>query len=191
MTKDYSSKPPIELPPQLSFATLVILCLFAIGIIAIYVKDYEGFIIIIIGISIIVYGIWRLHTITDTFSWNKHNATITESELVTVREANEYGGQIIYYPKIEYLYVINGRNVISDRLSIIPHEYRLTDKDKVGRILNRYYIGKEVTIRINPDNTEFSILLPGSGRRTKEHYFAIVLGGLLIVALGVFVFLTL
>jgi len=107
-----------------------------------------GFWVTVIGL-ITLYLLFKLIKI---FFYKKAEGTIVKSEVKKINNQISYD---YYYPLIEYEYEVNGKRYRSDRIFLTKLE---SDYNTIKKIVDKFPVGKKITIYYNPFKPEDSLL---------------------------------
>lgn len=102
-------------------------------------------------------------------SWPNVEGEITTSEEEKI--GSNYNVSI--KSKIIYSYIVNGETYQSKRIKVGPQSISSTDRGWVERTLERYPLGKKLTVYYNPTLPVKTVLEPGFNIRI---YFPILIG---------------
>jgi hypothetical protein len=119
-------------------------------------------------------GAERMRTDAAT-EWPTTFGTVLSAQL----EELEYGSELRWFPRVTYQYTVQGRTVVTTRLSPgqQPH---WRDRADAIRFLERYLLRSRVVVYYNPTNAADSVLEPRGGGRS-DHALGL---GVALVALG-------
>jgi hypothetical protein len=95
-----------------------------------------------------------------------------------VISAERERARVGYIPVIEYKYTVDGKDHDSTTRSSIDKQYSRLIAQK---IIDRYPIGKSITVYYKPGNPDESVLEPGAGLSG----LIFILGGLVVLTAGV------
>ncbi len=107
-----------------------------------------GFWVSVLG----VITLYLLFKLVKTFFFKKTEGVIVKSQVKKVENQISYD---YYYPLIEYEYSVNGKKYKSDRIFLSKLE---SDYSTVKKIVDKFPVGKKITIYYNPFNPEEAIL---------------------------------
>lgn len=113
--------------------------------------------------------------------WPTVEGVITESKL---RSKNSDGAPI-YSAAITYQYLVNETEIHSNRVWF-GDNYSTTDRGLFVNILNKYPVGKKVTVYYKPDDEFIAVLEPGAVTSSYLNYIVgwtllTIGGGLLLI----------
>ncbi len=134
---------------------------------------------IIIGILFVLEGAYFYQQDTESESWYQTEGVILSSDIYT--ESGEHG--TMYKANIVYQYQVNGINYTSDDVS--TGHLSSSDRNYAQQTVNKYYVGKTVTVFYNPKDPSNAVLEPGA---TIFPYIIILFGLLPIIVGSVFLY---
>ena len=105
-----------------------------------------------VGIACIYMGYYNITNSKASESWPSTKGVIIKSVVVKTESA-EHNGRT-YSAKIEYKYIVEYKEYISDKVSFL-------NTDRPTTKVKKYPVGKEVDVFYNPENLEISVLEPG------------------------------
>jgi len=129
-------------------------------------------IFLFVGSSFVYFGIKSYQNEIATESWPQTEGIIISSDIYSSSgdHSTTYGANIVYQ------YQVNGINYTSDDVS--SADFSSSDSSHAQRIINKYYVGKNVIVYYNPSNPSDAVLEPGT---TWISYIIILFGILPIV----------
>ena len=141
---------------------------------------FTGLVLIIIGVALFIFGGKTLRYGWASDEWDQVSGTVTHSNVSKVRIGNNQdGSKPEFKPNIKYRYSVDGTTYNSDRILFgaaekeePPHHPLYTD---IRAWKEKYPEGAKVTVWVNPDDPNISVLEPGL-------YFSV----LLIPGVGLF-----
>ena len=117
-------------------------------------------ILLIVGLGIIAGVYYFYRTAAASQSWPTTSGTVTLSSYYRNDSRDSDGHtSITYGAKIHYKYQVDGTDYHGDRVSSL--DYSSSNTKHVHSIMDRYPMGKEVTVHYNPDNPSDALLEPG------------------------------
>lgn len=118
------------------------------------------------GVLLFVDGLGPFLAGGASLEWPTIEGEVISSEIVT------NGGRrtVKYRAAIQYEYSVNGRKYSSDKVTIMPTK---GTRDKAQRQVNKYPVGKTISVHYDPNEPEFAVLEPG---RTGYIYLPFILG---------------
>lgn len=118
-------------------------------------------VIVLIGMILLILAIASLRKARGTEFWRYTNGKITSSEIETSqRNTSDQKNEIRYTPKINYSYVVNGKEYVSNRIKIM-NDYSSNSIKAVQKLISKYRCDSEVIVYFNPDKPEKSVLEKG------------------------------
>ncbi len=124
------------------------------------------------GYIFIVFTLYPIRFLPEALasrSWPNVEGEITTSEEEKI--GSNYNVSI--KPRIKYSYTVNGEIYESERIKVGTQSISSTDRGWVERTLERYPLGKKLTVYYNPTFPEKTVLEPGFNIRI---YFPILIG---------------
>jgi Protein of unknown function (DUF3592) len=134
------------------------------------------------GIVLVAFGGYEIKGSRESGNWPSAQGTISSSSVSkrTTRDSNNRTKKT-YYPKVGYHYQVDGRKYISHRIAFGTGETGGSEK-WARKIVNKYPVGKTVTVYYNPQDPNYGVLESGFTWRSV----IIFLSGILFFVVGVF-----
>ena len=129
------------------------------------VASIFGILCIAMGGILFVYLLLTRHLAVASRSWPSVPGVITSSRKQKVKDDE---GDICFYPKVEYEYVVNGVTHTSD---VIKFGAGSDNEISADRVLSRYQAGSMVIVRHHPRRPALSVLEPGGLSVVDLAYF--------------------
>jgi len=120
------------------------------------------------GLGVAGYGIRIIHQARESASWVPTDGQITHSQMVS----NSGGEGTTYAPEVHYTYQVEGKEYNGTRIFIGDNRYS-SNGDYARNYIERYPVGKEVSVYFDPQQPGSAILEPGT---SKKSYFPLALG---------------
>lgn len=115
-------------------------------------------------------------------SWPTASGTVTDCRVVEEESTDREGGTTTWYnPVVHYSYSAAGRDLQGNRLRF--GNVRSSNRKKAEEALAAYRAGAAISVRYNPEKPEECVL---ESRRPGPLYAIMAAGGLLILALGLY-----
>ncbi len=118
-----------------------------------------GILIALTGLIILIFNLRALFIANSSKNWPSTTGEILSSDLDITKSISE--SDKLYNPKIEYRYVINNKEYISQRIYFGSSTSSSFKKAKSIRIVEKYTKGQKVKVFYNPMNSSESILERG------------------------------
>lgn len=157
-----------------------------------YIKKpprYMGLISILAGLSFFFFLTGELRSIWECRNWPTVPGIIMSSKVVktdrletnTLPNRKGMVSRIVYLPTVAYNYTVEGRKYHSNKVFLWMDAEDFHKPKNAKKIVDRYPVGKEVTVYYNPENIGEAIL------ETKIKFTHTVFPGIgvLFVVLGV------
>jgi len=125
-----------------------------------------------VGIGMTVWGGIVIRNASISEGWPSTQGEITSSY---IRSSTDEDGTS-YFADIEFKYVVNDRWLEGDMVNF--GEYGTSDMSHAEGIVDRYPIGKMVTVYYNPEQPETAVLEPGL---TWSSYFILFMGIIFLI----------
>jgi hypothetical protein len=149
---------------------------------------YMGLLGILAGLSFFFFLTGELRSILECKNWPTVSGTIISSKVDTIDRMeintlpNRKGmvSRFVYLPAVAYNYTVKGKKYRSSKVFLWMDAEDYHKPETAQKIVDRYPVGKEVTVYYKPDNIEEAIL------ETKIRFTHIVFPGIgvLFVLLG-------
>ncbi len=104
------------------------------------------------------FAIWGWALIMDaraSLSWPTATGTVTTSSVTSYYSQNKK----MYSTDIQYTYKVNDRNYSSDQISLGDHSS--SSSSGMKKLVNKYPVGKTITVYYDPTNKSKALLEPG------------------------------
>lgn len=173
-------------PRQLAQALLILLVVVLFALIVLTAKGAAPIVIAAFGCLKILYGGLRLVRGRQSLGWPVTSGEVIESDVGVQYHRLAHVGPAWYFPKVRFSYAVNGRSYIGTRYAMEPRSVWSTSEDAAREMAADLQAGRAVTVCYKPDQPEMAVLRPGLGARSRSHYWAIIVAGILIVAFGLF-----
>ena len=133
------------------------------------------------GVVLMAWGGYEIKGSRESGSWPSIQGTISSSSVSkrTTRDSDRRT-RTTYYPKVGYRYRVDGRNYISSRIAFGTGDSGGSAK-WARKIVNKYPVGKNVTVYYNPQDPQYGVLESGFTWRS----IMILLAGIAFFAAGV------
>jgi hypothetical protein len=158
----------------------------------VYIKKpprYVGLIFILAGLSFFYFLTGELRSIWECRNWPTVPGMIMSSKVVetdrmetnTLPNRKGMVSRFVYLPTIAYNYTVEGRKYRSNKVFLWMDAEDFHKPENAREIVDRYPVGKEVTVYYNPENIGEAVL------ETKIRFTHIVFPGIgiLFILLGV------
>lgn len=145
------------------------------------------FVFIVAGFSALFSGMGNLVKGFESYSWERETATIVESRVIQTNRGQSKKASRKYAPIITYSYLINEEEYLSDKVLFgFISSFRLFSSSKVNakKWTEKYPVGANVNIYVNPDKKSESVILNGA----KISSLFLPLLGVILLIIGVFSF---
>lgn len=114
----------------------------------------------IIGIALTIFwGIPTARNAMQSQKWPSVDGRITISSVSESHSSNN--NDLIYTAKVAYEYTVNNVGHVGSTVAF--GDYGSSDPAHAGSIVSRYPVGKIVNVYYNPDESQTSVLEPGTG----------------------------
>lgn len=123
------------------------------------------------------FGIWRARL---ALGWPACPAVVTEASVQEERAVARIPHPL-YTPRVCFTFERDGRMYNSDRLTVVPFDYRTSDAKEVAAIVARHPPGMRVQVRVSPTDPAFAVLLPVASPRAQQHYVALVASAVVLL----------
>lgn len=156
-----------------------------------YIKKpprYMGVIGILAGLSFFFFLTGELRSILECRNWPTVPGVIISSKVVETdrMETNTRPGgkgmisRFVYLPTVAYNYTVEGKKYLSNKVFLWMDAEDFHKPKNAWEIVDRYPVGKEVTVYYNPDNIGEAVL------ETKIRFTHVVFPGIgiLFILLG-------
>ncbi len=139
--------------------------------------------LIILGIAIIVWVIFKLVPYHKLKAWNKVEGVITKSDSVPFKEPHVYINVTLIRPLIEYSYSFNGQDFKGHTISLEDHSLK-EDSDSQNSIWSKWVKDQHCSVYVNPNNPQLALLYRDILPNRRNHYLALCTVGMLLIAIG-------
>ena len=156
-----------------------------------YIKKpprYMGIISILAGLAFFFFLTGELRSIWECRNWPTVPGIIRSSKVAetdrmetnTLPNRKGMVSRFVYLPTIAYNYTVEGKKYRSNKVFLWIDAEDFHKPDNAREIVDRYQVGKEVTVYYNPDNIEEAVL------ETKIRFVHLVFPGIgiLFILLG-------
>jgi hypothetical protein len=134
-----------------------------------------------LGLGIVIYNIILIKKGQQTLNWIEVKGLISKSEMGILESISLESFQRCYRANIEYDFEVIGRNFHSKQAFLGDKIY--SGKSKAKKTLEMFPLNHTVSVFVNPDNYNESVLIKGSG---ANRVLFIILG-LVFVFIGVLI----
>lgn len=146
---------------------------------------YGGiFAVAIIGVLVLAIAV-KMREVKNAQSWHKTTGRVTHSEVRAQKRRNmDDHEQTRSVPVVKYEYTVNGKRFSGDRISMAE----IIPESDIESTLDRYPVGKEVTVYYNPSNPRQAVLerdLPVDFGKGLAAVFAVLGGGAVLILLSI------
>jgi len=133
------------------------------------------------GIVMIAWGGYEIKGSRESGSWPNVQGTITSSDVSKriTRDSN-HRKRTTYYPKVGFQYQVDGRRYASSRIAFGTGDTGGSAK-WARKVVNKYPVGKTVTVYYNPQDPQYGVLESGITWRS----IIFLLAGIAFFAAGV------
>jgi hypothetical protein len=118
-------------------------------------------IFILVGGSIIFFGLKTLKTASDSTQWPTVAGTVTSSSVIS--KTGDKGG-VTYKAEVLYEYHAGGQTQLSNEVAY--GGYGSSNPSNAQNAVNRYPKGKRVTVHYSPNDPTKAVLEPGISTKT-------------------------
>ncbi len=115
-----------------------------------------GIILIIIGLLSFILSDQQIR-LAETNNWPSTNGVIISSD-VGIYRGTRRDIKLHYVAEIEFSYTVNNITYTSDRLNLFNYHTDFSDKSQAQRIVDNYYVGRNVTVYYDPSLPSLSVL---------------------------------
>jgi len=143
-------------------------------------------ILIILGIAILGWVIFKLASYHKLKAWDKVEGIITKSNSEPFKESQVYVYVTLIRPLIEYSYSFNGQEFKGNTISLEDHSLKANPNSQ-NLIWSKWVNNQTCSVYVNPNNPQMALLYRGIHPNRKNHYLALCAAGLLLIAIGVWV----
>ena len=126
----------------------------------------------VIGAGMMIWGGIVIRNASVSSGWPTTQGKITSS---TIGVSTDEDGST-YHADINYQYVINDHWITADIVNF--GEYGSDDPDHAGDIVDKYPVGKVVSVYYDPERPKTAVLEPGL---TWSSYFILIMGIIFII----------
>lgn len=140
-------------------------------------------ILIILGIAIIGWIIYKLTPYHKLKAWVKVEGVITKSGSASFEESQVYVNVTLIRPSIEYRYSFNGQEFKGYRISLEDHSLKESQNLR-NPIWSKWVKDQACSVYVNPGNPQLALLYRGILPNRKNHYLALFTVGILLIAIG-------
>lgn len=135
-----------------------------------------------IGLSLVGYALIQLYRARPARPWLKVPATVIDAVVGEIPTGNAYGD---YFPMIRFRYRMPSGQYESARFTIAYQDYRHFDRAQAQTIVNQHPRGAQVDAFVAPRNHHLAVLRPQVSARRRSHWYASLLGGLIVCGLSI------
>lgn len=143
-------------------------------------------ILIILGTAIIGWVLFKLAPYHKLKSWDKVEGIITKSDSTPFKESQVYVNVTLIRPSIEYSFSYNGREFKGHTISLEDHSLKANPSSK-NLIWSKWAKDKTCPIYVNPSNPQQALLYRGILPNRINHYLALIVVAVLLIAVGILV----
>jgi hypothetical protein len=137
--------------------------------------------VIALGLVLVVTGFTKLRSLYGVASWPRTTGVIVSS---TIKERKVTGRSVWtqYSPDIAFSYTVTGEKHTSNKFSIDSGSYWYNKREEASALKDRFVDGATVEIQVSPTNPGIAVLSAAIDPRRRSHYFAVLIGGSLLLA---------
>lgn len=136
----------------------------------------------IVGLGIVIYNIILIKKGQQTLNWIEVKGLITKSEIGILESFRKRAFERCYIADIEYDFEVIGRKFHSNQ-AFIGDKIYISGKSRAQKTLEMFPLNCTVSVFVNPDNYNESVLIRGSGSNRILN----ILLGLVLVVIGVLI----
>ena len=140
-------------------------------------------ILIILGIAIFGWVIFKLAPYHKLKAWNKVEGIITKSDSAPFKEPQVYVNVTLIRPLIEYSYNFKGQEFKGHTISLEDHSLKANPNSQ-NLIWSKWVKDQTCSVYVNPGNAQLSLLYRGLLPNRKNHYLALCAVAMLLIAIG-------
>lgn len=136
------------------------------------------------GIVMMAWGGYEIKGSRESGSWPSVQGAITSSRMSKrITRDSDHRKRTTYYPKVGFQYQVDGRKYTSSRIAFGTGDTGGSAK-WARKVVNKYPVGKAVTVYYNPQDPQYGVLESGITWRSIIFLlagFAFFAAGLLVV----------
>lgn len=176
------------------FVVTVLAILLALGLAGLVTLAYPQqahYLVLLISLGLLTYGVYKLWTAHNRAHWPRVTATLktVNEESYTVVES-QYGPPRKYvFPVVEYEYELSGSKHQSNQVASDIKDIAVPEMDAWGQpspdsmmFWRSWAAGYTIPAYVNPENKDEAVLVPQLNRERRSHFIALIIGGLLLLA---------
>ena len=138
-------------------------------------------VIVAIGLTLIVFGVFKWQIYSRLSKWQKCRATITEIEFRKTDLGEGMYSQIIRIkPEIKYSYSVLGEMYTSTKISPDQLNYALLENEFPDSPFSKWKQGSIIEVVYDPKNPNMSYVFSKISKRSASHIYSLVLSGFLL-----------
>ena len=141
-------------------------------------------VLVLIAAALAALGVTGLLRARSAKNWYSVDAIVNESAILEEQAIARFP-HLLYTPLVRFAYELDGHAYSSSRLTVIPFDYRSTNRKSVELFIAGYPPGGSVKAYVKPGDPAYAALLPVVSTRTTQHYVTLVVSaGLLLLVAG-------
>ncbi|MBS2101220.1 DUF3592 domain-containing protein [Carboxylicivirga linearis] len=140
-----------------------------------------GIITLIVGLIILIFNLRSLIKANSSKNWLSAEGEILNSELDITKSFGE--SDKVYNPKVEYKYLVNGKEYCSTRIYYGSSSSSTFKKSKSRNIIEKYPKGSRVTVFYDPMNESEAVIERG----VKPEVISLILASSVLLACSIYV----
>lgn len=141
-----------------------------------------GAAMIVGGLIVVIYAVYSRHLGARSRDWPSTQGTVIRSEVVPYRTR-----LTTHEVRIVYRYTVGGRSYISGNVRLF--QLGLQSETAAQEVVDRYPVGKWVTVYYDPKHPELAVLEPGAGVIGLYPYAAFIAVGTFVILFGLYLLL--
>jgi hypothetical protein len=134
------------------------------------------------GLSLVGYALIQLHRARSVGRWLKVPATVIDSAVGEIPTGNAY---VDYFPAVRFRYRMPSGEYESDRFTVAHQDYRHFERARAQTIVNQHPCGANVEAFVAPLDHRVAVLRREVSSRRYSHWYACLLGGLIVCGLSI------
>lgn len=140
---------------------------------------------VLLGAALAGHGARWLSRVAAVKNWPTVEGTVLESEVRELAVPYRTHVSVHHYPSVRVEYYAGGGRRTAEGFTIAPRDHADVDPEAARSLLASYRPGTRVAVRLSPRDPGTAVLHTEVSRRTRSHYLALVIAGILIIGASI------
>lgn len=141
-------------------------------------------VLVAIGIALIIWAFARTSKYRTAKNWDRVEGIIVEARVEQVKVPAVYVYLDYLIPQVRYRYFVGDSGINGEAVSFERRNV-MVEAGSSDRYWSEWVAGRTVDVFVNPEEPTDAVLIPDLRPQRKSHYYALVLAGILLSAMGV------